>query len=244
MTIGHVYTLKQAAKLTGVSHSTIRRRQEEGAFPNMFKDSDGAWKIPLSDLEQAGIRPRSTERPQPKMDRSSTVTLNGGQSEVNSPTPPLTAPRDRTPELELAVENWREKAHQAERELSELRGYLRGVEGTLEESRLHNRELSARNQDLTRALIAIEEKVKPAEPVVLKEGEDYHLGREQPAPAPEHHVDHHVDQPAPTPRELWKQGRTLKEIAVELGITEQEAWQATRSAPADPAPKRGWRFWK
>ena len=68
----------------------------------------------------------------------------------------------------------------------------------------------------------------------------------KPAPAP-------TPPPAapapPTARDLWKQGRTLKEIAAELGITEKEAWMATRErpvpapapvAPAKPEPKSWW----
>lgn len=207
MTTGHVYTLKQAAKLTGVSHSTIRRRQDEGAFPNMFKDSDGIWKIPLSDLEQAGIRPRSSDRAQPVSTSSGKVTLTPGQTDAQTPDQPVTVGHDRADELakenaelRLAVENWRSQAHQAERDVSELRGYVRGIETTLEESKNHNRELSARNRDLTQALIAIEAKVEPAQPVTVV-GET--VPAEQPAPPV---TSEEYDRPTPTPEPATKRG--------------------------------------
>jgi DNA-binding transcriptional MerR regulator len=159
MTIGHVYTLKQAAKLTGVSHSTIRRRHAEGEFPNAYKDPDGVWKIPLTDLEQAGIRPRRPERPKPDTSVSAPVTLT-------QPTPPVTGPTEREleliqteRELRLELEKAMGRAHEAERNVSELKGYIRGVEGQLEESRSRNSELNQHFQALTKSLSGVESRV-------------------------------------------------------------------------------------
>jgi len=206
MTIGNVYTLKEAAKLTGVSHSTIRRRHTEGAFPNSYKDGDGIWKVPLTDLEQAGIRPRRSS----VTERAATVTLNRGQTDVQSPTPPLTAPIDRVNELVkrerdlmLEVDKYREQAHQAERDVSELKGYVRGMEGRLEESKNNNRELSARNADLTKALIAIEAKVTPVADQGFVVGETVPLSTE-PAPStpqPEPRVA--APPPKPAKKRWW-----------------------------------------
>lgn len=213
MTIGHVYTLTEAADLTGVSRSTIRRRHKDGAFPNAYKDSEGNWKVPLTDLEQAGIRPRSSDRAQPKSARSAPVTLTSGQDPAQSPTPPVSASTERVVELAkrerellLEVDKYRDLAHQAERDVSELKGFIRGMEGTLEESKNNNRELSARNADLTRALIAIEAKVAPvAEPGVVV-GETVPMAQE-PAPAPEPARPEPAEPQAgePTPKRKWWQ---------------------------------------
>lgn len=46
-------TRKEAARLCGCSVDSIRRRQNEGDFPNARLD-DGAWMIPVSDLVAAG----------------------------------------------------------------------------------------------------------------------------------------------------------------------------------------------
>lgn len=50
-------TLSEAAAACGVSRSTIRRKHETGAFPSAWKDSEGAWRVPVEDLLGAGLRP-------------------------------------------------------------------------------------------------------------------------------------------------------------------------------------------
>lgn len=47
-------TLSEAAQRAGVSRSTIRRRHEAGKFPNAHLDG-GEWRIPIEDLEDAGL---------------------------------------------------------------------------------------------------------------------------------------------------------------------------------------------
>jgi hypothetical protein len=62
--IGHALTIREAAAACRLSPRTIRRKLTAGAFPNAYKtgESDdeldeGAWKIPVADLEQAGLQP-------------------------------------------------------------------------------------------------------------------------------------------------------------------------------------------
>ena len=50
-------TLSEAAGQCGVSRSTIRRKHESGAFPSAFKDGEGAWRVPVTDLIAAGLTP-------------------------------------------------------------------------------------------------------------------------------------------------------------------------------------------
>lgn len=59
-------TLREAADHTGASLRTLRRRLTDGAFPNATKDDgpSGAWRIPVTDLEAAGI-PVTAARPTP-----------------------------------------------------------------------------------------------------------------------------------------------------------------------------------
>jgi hypothetical protein len=52
-----VLTLTQSAHACRVSRITIRRYLEAGRLPNAFKAHDGAWRIPVTDLISAGLRP-------------------------------------------------------------------------------------------------------------------------------------------------------------------------------------------
>ena len=49
------FTLSEAAERTSASRSTLRRRLDEGAFPNASKDDEGVWRIPVEDLLAAGL---------------------------------------------------------------------------------------------------------------------------------------------------------------------------------------------
>ena len=66
------FTLTEAAALVSTSRSTLRRRLNNEEFPEAYRDSKGVWKIPLTNLLAAGLRPvqgavqdLSTERAQP-----------------------------------------------------------------------------------------------------------------------------------------------------------------------------------
>ena len=67
-----VFTLREASKRCGVSFSTIRRRREDGAFPNAYKTPDGQWMVPVEDLLAAGLKP--TTDPTQNQDRSGVLT--------------------------------------------------------------------------------------------------------------------------------------------------------------------------
>ena len=60
---GNAVTIREAAAACRLSPRTLRRKLNEGAFPGAYKtegdevDPDGVWMIPVSDLEQAGLRP-------------------------------------------------------------------------------------------------------------------------------------------------------------------------------------------
>jgi hypothetical protein len=61
--VGPALIVREAAAACRLSPRTIRRKLHAGAFPNAFKTTvanDPAhtvWKIPVSDLEQAGLEP-------------------------------------------------------------------------------------------------------------------------------------------------------------------------------------------
>lgn len=50
------WTPQQAADETGVSRSTIMRKIKAGSFPNA-EMVEGTWRIPVTDLGAAGLRP-------------------------------------------------------------------------------------------------------------------------------------------------------------------------------------------
>jgi hypothetical protein len=61
--VGHALIVREAAAACRLSPRTIRRKLNAGAFPNAFKSpvpddpATTVWKIPVSDLEQAGLQP-------------------------------------------------------------------------------------------------------------------------------------------------------------------------------------------
>lgn len=54
-----LFTLTEAARLTGTSRSTIKRRLAAGDFPNATKDEDGTWQFGPDDLLAAGLTLRT-----------------------------------------------------------------------------------------------------------------------------------------------------------------------------------------
>ena len=54
MSAERMVTRREASKLTAFSYDTIRRRQDDGAYPNAVLDENGTWLIPVSDLVAAG----------------------------------------------------------------------------------------------------------------------------------------------------------------------------------------------
>lgn len=50
------FNLSDAARLTGVSRSTMRRYREAGDFPNAYKNTDRQWMIPVEDLLARGLK--------------------------------------------------------------------------------------------------------------------------------------------------------------------------------------------
>src|SRR6185437_10915391 len=61
--VARALNVREAAAACRLSPRTIRRKPNAGAFPNAFKSASAddpartMWKIPVSDLEQAGLEP-------------------------------------------------------------------------------------------------------------------------------------------------------------------------------------------
>lgn len=51
------FTLTEAATLVSTSRSTLRRRLDQGDFPDAYRDPKGVWKIPLTNLLATGLHP-------------------------------------------------------------------------------------------------------------------------------------------------------------------------------------------
>jgi hypothetical protein len=56
-------SISEAAQVCGVRRRTIRRRQKAGEFEHAYKDPDGTWRIPVSDLVASGLRPNVVSDP-------------------------------------------------------------------------------------------------------------------------------------------------------------------------------------
>lgn len=48
------FSLADAVRVTGRSKSTLMRAVKAGKLPNAYKNSSGAWKLPVEDLIAAG----------------------------------------------------------------------------------------------------------------------------------------------------------------------------------------------
>ena len=102
-------TIAEAARLCGVSASTIRRYLAAGRFPTAHQEPGpipgqrGRWRISTQDLLAAGLRPRQAHRPD--------------QAQQNGPSSGRTAGQsvdDRVRELEHALELERTRRRAAE----------------------------------------------------------------------------------------------------------------------------------
>lgn len=102
------WDLGEAAQRCGVSRSTVRRYREQGKFPNAFKDSSGAWKIPLEDLLAVGWKPNAPAQPEP----------------VSVPPEPNKSINDKVAELEHALTIERVKREAAEQANAQMKANL------------------------------------------------------------------------------------------------------------------------
>lgn len=116
------WNLGDAAERCGVSRSTVRRYRENGRFPNAFKDSSGAWRIPLEDLLAVGWAPVPPAHPEPASGTLSAPSgLPGGQGNQTL--------AERVAELEQALELERVKRQALEQ-------VNRNYEATLDDLRV------------------------------------------------------------------------------------------------------------
>ena len=118
-------TLSEAAEACGVSRSTIRRKHEAGEFPNAYKAGpDNAWRIPVTDLLGAGLKPGRPSPPDAVSEpdertRAATVTL----------------PKAELDALREQLHNERTRALVAEARLSERAETVDALKEALSEAR-------------------------------------------------------------------------------------------------------------
>ncbi|MDN3297248.1 hypothetical protein QWM81_25040 [Streptomyces ficellus] len=120
MTTRPMLTQRDAATACGVSRSTIRRRREDGAFPNAVQDPARGWLIPVDDLLAAGFRlhaPAPPDEPgQPPATAPAALTAEGGHGQDAAT---LRAELERVRQehaLELAQAQYGKQLAQAEAE--------------------------------------------------------------------------------------------------------------------------------
>jgi Helix-turn-helix domain len=137
-------TIAEAARLGGVSASTIRRHLAAGRFPTAHQQPSpitgqrGLWRIPTQDLLAAGLRPGQARTPdREEHDRPSRQTV--GQ--------PVD---DRVRELEHALELERTRRRAAEDLAAERAHTIQTLETALRALQAHHA-APASNQDQDRA---------------------------------------------------------------------------------------------
>lgn len=122
------YTISDAAKLAGVSRSTIRRYRESGKFTDAWKNRDGQWMIPLTNLLASGLHPGQAQ-----------VTLTEQPSSKSLPTG-LAQAAQEVAQADHA--HLQERLNIAERDLAVERARREGLEATLAEAQRRSNDLS------------------------------------------------------------------------------------------------------
>jgi len=88
--IARALTIREAELATGINGRSIRRRLAAGTFPGAFKDADvdrpnaRVWRIPVEDLEAAGLGPVDLESPSAAEPGLSVVTSSPAPTVVTT----------------------------------------------------------------------------------------------------------------------------------------------------------------
>jgi Helix-turn-helix domain len=129
---GPSLTIAEAARLCGISASTIRRYLAAGRFPTAHQQPSptpgqrGLWRIPTQDLLAAGLRPRQAYRPDQQ------------HRTEPSPRPAAGQPADdRVQELEHALALERTRRQAAEDLAAERAHTIQTLEGALRALQAH-----------------------------------------------------------------------------------------------------------
>jgi hypothetical protein len=126
-------TIAEAARLCGVSASTIRRQLAAGRFPGAHQQPSsipgqrGLWHIPPQDLLAAGLRPGQARRPDQEQEHEPSGARTAGQPDD-----------DRVRELEHALELERTRRRAAEDLAAERAHTIQTLERALRALQAHH----------------------------------------------------------------------------------------------------------
>jgi hypothetical protein len=130
---GSSLTIAEAARLCGVSASTIRRHLAAGRFPAAHQQPSplpgqrGLWQIPTRDLLAAGLRPGQAHPPDQQQQHEPLSGRTAGQPGA-----------DRVRELEHALELERTRRRAAEDLAAERAHTIQTLEGALRALQAHH----------------------------------------------------------------------------------------------------------
>ncbi len=133
---GVTFTVREAARSCAVHANTVRRRLKGGEFPNAFRDHTGTWRIPVVDLEAAGLRPQRS-RPEPHQSDVVIIpearptglpTLREAYDALQMVEEEADTLRDRVQELERRAAFAETLAHERAERIDDLRLALRALE--------------------------------------------------------------------------------------------------------------------
>jgi hypothetical protein len=239
VTGAQAFNLKEAAELTGLSVSTMRRRRGELAKLGATVTEDGIWSIPITALEAAGLlsttRPEKTDQPEPSEQPQAPHGAPGSPSPAAGVAQERAADGDaldRLRELEEELRDARERLAKQERQRihDQHRAELAEVRQAAAEQRARAAEVLAEER---RQTLEVERRMLTAGPSVYAPSWPSSAAppaepQEQPSPEPE---------PAPASQ----QGATRPaDTATPERPVQQPA--AEQSAAASPAPSRP-RWW-
>lgn len=111
-------TLADISAQSGVSLSTLRRKQRAGELPEAFKDDGGRWRVPVSDLHAAGVRltPALNHEHLPEPETAAVEPVE------------VVELRHRVKLLEAQLQAEQEKNDLLSQSLADLRSALRAIE--------------------------------------------------------------------------------------------------------------------
>ncbi|ALU41438.1 hypothetical protein AS188_16235 (plasmid) [Kocuria flava] len=231
------FNLKEAAEVTGLSVSTMRRRRAELAKLGATVTEDGVWSIPITALEAAGLL--DTTRPE------ESAPAEAPEAPGDAPVSPSLAPEapeqpeiDSDPleqlralEAELAATRERLAEEERQRVEERHRAELAEVRQAAAEQRARAAEVLAEER---RQTLEVERRMLTAGPAVYAPSwptpeAGYQQPRQQSAPQPEEPAE---EQPASRPTEP----------AASEAPTEQPASEQPAASPQAPTRRR-WRDW-
>lgn len=148
-----VFTMREAARVAGVSVSTLRRRRDDLVAAGAVIDPAG-WQVPITALIAAGLLPGEGQHDTPTTDTPRTApgpgpAVSSGQGDTAQHQHELRRLQEQVQELVDEVGHWRRRAEVAEARAEERGQSLETLRIANESERLALRMLTSQHTPTT-----------------------------------------------------------------------------------------------